>query len=412
MDHNIVLCAGRDAPQAADRQELLTELLQGCGEFPLSRAQHGLNLGGMGYYLFLGELADPAPGGCRSGKRLPPPSEELLHGCAGIVGRYSGGEVFFLPPDQLCIILNDPDADRQAGRRSALEQMLRELTACTGSHLSCRYLSGRAEDFQGLREAYERYRADKPRFFFLRDLPVIRQEQAAGRQEPNLREVHAMTREIAEMIRLDPAAPELERRLHTLFFDLLKPGMSLPLYESSMAAIQSAVAEARYGWGGAVPADFLHSSIEEQYGLLLDRIHALQAAQGLPRQRKLAIVRKAVQYIEAHYDQDISVGDIAGALYLSAVYLGQVFKREMGIGVFQYVIRFRIEQAQKLLRETDDFIYAVSEKVGFHEFRHFSRTFKAMTGFHPTEYRAQFRSGGLSTPPCTSSEGRIVHRAV
>jgi len=69
-------------------------------------------------------------------------------------------------------------------------------------------------------------------------------------------------------------------------------------------------------------------------------------------------------------------------------------------------------QAQKLLRETDDFIYAVSEKVGFHEFRHFSRTFKAMTGFHPTEYRAQFRSGGLSTPPCTSSEGRIVHRAV
>ena len=105
MDHNIVLCAGRDAPQAADRQELLTELLQGCGEFPLSRAQHGLNLGGMGYYLFLGELADPAPGGCRSGKRLPPPSEELLHGCAGIVGRYSGGEVFFLPPDQLCIIM-------------------------------------------------------------------------------------------------------------------------------------------------------------------------------------------------------------------------------------------------------------------------------------------------------------------
>ena len=45
MDHNIVLCAGRDAPQAADRQELLTELLQGCGEFPLSRAQHGLNQG-------------------------------------------------------------------------------------------------------------------------------------------------------------------------------------------------------------------------------------------------------------------------------------------------------------------------------------------------------------------------------
>ena len=117
MDHNIVLCAGRDAPQAADRQELLTELLQGCGEFPLSRAQHGLNLGGMGYYLFLGELANPAPGGCRSGKRLPPPSEELLHGCAGIVGRYSGGEVFFLPPTSCASssTIPTPIARRAAG---------------------------------------------------------------------------------------------------------------------------------------------------------------------------------------------------------------------------------------------------------------------------------------------------------
>jgi YesN/AraC family two-component response regulator len=103
-------------------------------------------------------------------------------------------------------------------------------------------------------------------------------------------------------------------------------------------------------------------------------------------------VLKAVNFITENYTRDISIPDISSALFISNVYLSQVFKRETGMGVIKYVIRYRIEQAKKLLRETDEFIYAISERVGFHEFRHFSRTFKELTGLSPTEYRKQYRS--------------------
>ncbi len=104
-----------------------------------------------------------------------------------------------------------------------------------------------------------------------------------------------------------------------------------------------------------------------------------------------SLVLKAVDYITANYNSDISVTDIANALYINNVYLSQIFKKKMGVSVIKYLINYRIEQAKKLLVETDDLIYIISEAVGFHEFRHFSKTFKKITGLSPAQYRKQKR---------------------
>jgi YesN/AraC family two-component response regulator len=50
-----------------------------------------------------------------------------------------------------------------------------------------------------------------------------------------------------------------------------------------------------------------------------------------------------------------------------------------------------MEEAQKLLTDTDDLIYNIAEKVGYHDSRHFSKMFKNVVGSSPGKYRNKER---------------------
>jgi AraC-like DNA-binding protein len=67
----------------------------------------------------------------------------------------------------------------------------------------------------------------------------------------------------------------------------------------------------------------------------------------------------------------------------------------MGISVIKYLIHYRIEQAKKLLVETDDLIYIISEEVGFHEFRLFPRLSRKSPAF--PRRSTESRSGSFFT---------------
>jgi len=47
----------------------------------------------------------------------------------------------------------------------------------------------------------------------------------------------------------------------------------------------------------------------------------------------------------------------------------------------------RLEQAKRLLRDSNLRIGEIAEQVGFHDARHFSRTFRQQTGLLPTDFR-------------------------
>jgi AraC-like DNA-binding protein len=101
-------------------------------------------------------------------------------------------------------------------------------------------------------------------------------------------------------------------------------------------------------------------------------------------------VQRVIQYIEAHYAEDISMEELERELHISRHYLSRVFKEWTGTTVFQFLYHRRINQAKTLfLVENDLSVSEVSVKVGFKHLAHFSRVFKQWEGCPPEKYRKQ-----------------------
>lgn len=98
-------------------------------------------------------------------------------------------------------------------------------------------------------------------------------------------------------------------------------------------------------------------------------------------------LRAALDYIAANYPLPISVDDIAAAAAVSRSTLFRLFRTELGAAPSDYLIEYRIEQAKKLLSETDISITAAARSAGYENNLYFSRAFRKATGMSPTEYR-------------------------
>ena len=98
-------------------------------------------------------------------------------------------------------------------------------------------------------------------------------------------------------------------------------------------------------------------------------------------------ILKAVAYIEQHYDQEITVDDIARAAGLSSGYLSRQFKHFLGTSPSEYARSFRMAKAAELLRQADLSIAAVAKELGFGDTALFSRQFRQVTGISPTGFR-------------------------
>jgi AraC-like DNA-binding protein len=382
------------------RSECLKEILRGCSEneFRIHRERYGLDLKEHGYYLFFWELMEIEYSNHRFYKDIYNfNGEVLVKECLDTINNYNGGEVFYSTLNLLCIIINDLNIKSEAQREAQFNEMIKKLAVCAGCKTARRYLSDRMENAKGLRKAYDKYHIQKPSAFFLRDVRVMQPSLLELRKKKtDMETVNSLLQEITNYIRYDILNPSLEDALHHLYFDILKPSMSYSRFYSCTASICSALSEAQDSdsWlplDSTGPGLLQYSSIEEQYEIMLGHIRELQSRLANKRQTKSTLALKAVEYITENYDKDIAVTDIASALFISNIYLSQIFKNKMGISVIKYLINYRIEQAKKLLAETDDMIYVISEEVGFHEFRHFSKTFKKITGLTPAQYRKQKR---------------------
>ncbi|MDR0885825.1 MAG: response regulator [Clostridiales Family XIII bacterium] len=101
------------------------------------------------------------------------------------------------------------------------------------------------------------------------------------------------------------------------------------------------------------------------------------------------IIRKAVHYIQSHFDKKISLDDVAGHVGISKYYLSTLFKKEMNVNFSVYLNQIRIEKAKELLKNPNTTVTSIYTELGFSDQQYFSRTFKKMTGMTITEYRAQ-----------------------
>jgi len=101
-------------------------------------------------------------------------------------------------------------------------------------------------------------------------------------------------------------------------------------------------------------------------------------------------VRAAVEYIENHYFQPITVDDMIQDLPVSKYHFIRCFSRTMGIAPYSYLTNYRINVSKTLLRSTDKSVSEIAESCGFPDTSNFIAHFKKHTGQRPLQYRRDF----------------------
>lgn len=100
-------------------------------------------------------------------------------------------------------------------------------------------------------------------------------------------------------------------------------------------------------------------------------------------------VRQAVDYIDFHYFEEISLRTLAEMLNISSGYLCTLFRKETGTSVTAYIQKTRINHAAQLLESTDLSVQEVGMRCGFADASYFTKIFKKEKSISPAQYRAQ-----------------------
>lgn len=95
---------------------------------------------------------------------------------------------------------------------------------------------------------------------------------------------------------------------------------------------------------------------------------------------------KAIQYINAHYFEDLNLDILAQNVFVSSYYLSHLFRREMGVTFSDYLTKVRVSRAKELLMEGRS-VEDVSECVGYRDGNYFIKIFKKYVGVTPSKYR-------------------------
>lgn len=117
------------------------------------------------------------------------------------------------------------------------------------------------------------------------------------------------------------------------------------------------------------------------------------------------VLRRALDYIEAHLEGAVTIDDVAAVCGLSASHCKEQFRRSTGLPIHQYVIRRRVDRARALLTETSLPVSQVALDAGFCSQSHLARHMRRVLGVSPAAFLAGRRAmRGGSRDGAVSSE--------
>ena len=103
------------------------------------------------------------------------------------------------------------------------------------------------------------------------------------------------------------------------------------------------------------------------------------------------LVEQIRAYIETHYQEDLSISSIAKDVCYSPNYIAQVFHKETGTMLRDYIRDYRLERAKYLLRNSTYKVMEIGRRVGFLNNQYFCTVFRRHVGMTPQEYRESSR---------------------
>lgn len=126
--------------------------------------------------------------------------------------------------------------------------------------------------------------------------------------------------------------------------------------------------------------------------ILLERISSSQSEAALPPSavisaHDLALLERAVKFIEINYSKEITLEDIVTFSRSNHTTLTALFKKKYGTTPFKYLLTYRIEIAKKQVSFTSVPLKNIATQCGFKTVQHFARIFKNYVGETPASYR-------------------------
>jgi AraC-like DNA-binding protein len=125
--------------------------------------------------------------------------------------------------------------------------------------------------------------------------------------------------------------------------------------------------------------------------LVIDGVQQLQSAT-IATESMLG--EAAIAYIRAHLFERVSVPDIAAHLGFSVSRTYSLFREHTGQSPVDYIVRLRVEAAEKLLEDHSLSVAEISARCGFSSSQYFARTFRKYSGLSPSAYRDRLRRRG------------------
>ena len=129
-------------------------------------------------------------------------------------------------------------------------------------------------------------------------------------------------------------------------------------------------------------AVILLSSINIFLNDLLEQIYKIQEIENSPA------IDKACNFIETNFKNDITLEETASHCGLSSFYFSKLFKKRKKLTFIDYLTNRRIEEADRLLLETNLSIKEISRAVGYNDPNYFTRVFKRVHFSSPTSFRS------------------------
>ena len=98
-------------------------------------------------------------------------------------------------------------------------------------------------------------------------------------------------------------------------------------------------------------------------------------------------IKDILSFIHKHYQENITVASISEYANISPKECIRSFKNAFHQTPVDSLIHYRIEQAKRLLRETDESVTNIAFMTGFHNSAYFGKMFKKLTGMTPGKFR-------------------------
>ena len=130
---------------------------------------------------------------------------------------------------------------------------------------------------------------------------------------------------------------------------------------------------------------YLFTSLDELRNYFQGLLYRLQQQSKIVTDKTRYVITQAISYMEQHYNQDISMKDVAAAVAMSYTYFSKFFKEQAGQSFSGYLTSIRMREAKRLIEEDPSIkIQEVAHLVGYESVYSFSRAFKQYYKVAPT----------------------------